>query len=160
MRMCGHAHHDDMLFLGREPKPSWDYPDLGDGGYVDREAYAFWAARDPLKRYARRLERRARVRTRSREHVLHRNPLGSPVGPHQGIRGDPSLAMPLLESGAIHRPVFAPVGEMQKVLVGHVRSVDPDEVSAKHLDPAPGGRERLLLEPLGIDPDKPAPLAR
>ena len=26
MRMCGHAHHDDMLYLGRDPHPSWDYP--------------------------------------------------------------------------------------------------------------------------------------
>src|SRR5688572_10957854 len=25
-RMCGHAHHDDMLYLGRDPHPSWDYP--------------------------------------------------------------------------------------------------------------------------------------
>ena len=24
MRMCGHAHHDDMLYLGRDPQPSWD----------------------------------------------------------------------------------------------------------------------------------------
>src|SRR5687768_9140662 len=24
MRMCGHAHHDDMLYLGKEPPISWD----------------------------------------------------------------------------------------------------------------------------------------
>ena len=28
MRMCGHAHHDDMLYLGKDPQPSWDYPPL------------------------------------------------------------------------------------------------------------------------------------
>ena len=28
MRMCGHAHHDDMLYLGKEPPPSWEYPPL------------------------------------------------------------------------------------------------------------------------------------
>src|SRR5439155_1327127 len=28
MRMCGHAHHDDMLYLGRDPQPSWEYPPL------------------------------------------------------------------------------------------------------------------------------------
>ena len=28
MRMCGHAHHDDMLYLGKEAQPSWDYPPL------------------------------------------------------------------------------------------------------------------------------------
>ena len=24
MRMCGHAHHDDMLYLGKDPQPSWE----------------------------------------------------------------------------------------------------------------------------------------
>ena len=56
MRMCGHAHHDDMLYLGRDMAPSWSYPDPLDSGYVDRARYAFWAARDPLARYAARLE--------------------------------------------------------------------------------------------------------
>ncbi|HWP98923.1 MAG TPA: thiamine pyrophosphate-dependent enzyme, partial [Vicinamibacterales bacterium] len=62
MRMCGHAHHDDMLYLGREPQPSWEYPPLGEGGYVDRELYAFWAARDPIVTYAARLEAEGLVR--------------------------------------------------------------------------------------------------
>jgi 2-oxoisovalerate dehydrogenase E1 component len=57
MRMCGHAHHDDMLYLGRDPGPSWEYPRLAEHGYVDREQYEFWAARDPLATYAGRLER-------------------------------------------------------------------------------------------------------
>src|SRR6185436_14401745 len=35
MRMCGHAHHDDMLFLGRDPQPSWSYAPLTDAGYAD-----------------------------------------------------------------------------------------------------------------------------
>ena len=26
MRMCGHAHHDDMLYHGKESPPSWEYP--------------------------------------------------------------------------------------------------------------------------------------
>jgi 2-oxoisovalerate dehydrogenase E1 component len=61
-RMCGHAHHDDMLYLGRDPHPSWDYPqigpvkDVGALGYVDRELYQYWAGRDPIQSYARRLE--------------------------------------------------------------------------------------------------------
>jgi 2-oxoisovalerate dehydrogenase E1 component len=55
MRMCGHAHHDDMLYLGRDPQPSWTYPAVSDQGYVDAEAYAFWSARDPITSYARRL---------------------------------------------------------------------------------------------------------
>jgi 2-oxoisovalerate dehydrogenase E1 component len=56
MRMCGHAHHDDMLYLGKEPPVSWDYPVLHDGGYATPELYEFWAKRDPLPRYARALE--------------------------------------------------------------------------------------------------------
>jgi 2-oxoisovalerate dehydrogenase E1 component len=61
MRMCGHAHHDDMLYLGKEPQPSWEYADLpADAGshtaYADRAAYAFWAAKDPIATYARTLE--------------------------------------------------------------------------------------------------------
>ena len=56
MRMCGHAHHDDMLYLGKDPQPSWTYPPLTDQGYVNAELYAFWAARDPLQTYAARLE--------------------------------------------------------------------------------------------------------
>jgi pyruvate/2-oxoglutarate/acetoin dehydrogenase E1 component/TPP-dependent pyruvate/acetoin dehydrogenase alpha subunit len=56
MRMCGHAHHDDMLYLGRDPHPSWDYPAPTEQGYVDRETYAYWAERDPIAAYAARLE--------------------------------------------------------------------------------------------------------
>jgi 2-oxoisovalerate dehydrogenase E1 component beta subunit len=56
MRMCGHAHHDDMLYLGRDPQVSWDYPPLTDQGYASPALYAFWSARDPLALYASRLE--------------------------------------------------------------------------------------------------------
>src|SRR6185295_1697680 len=52
MRMCGHAHHDDMLYLGKDPPCAWEYPPLGAGGYANREAYAFWSVRDPIARYA------------------------------------------------------------------------------------------------------------
>ena len=48
MRMCGHAHHDDMLYLGKDPQPSWSYPPLTEGGYADRASYEFWCARDPI----------------------------------------------------------------------------------------------------------------
>ena len=56
MRMCGHAHHDDMLYLGKDPQPSWEYPPLHNDGYANRELYDFWAKRDPLPRYAAKLE--------------------------------------------------------------------------------------------------------
>ncbi|HXG88895.1 MAG TPA: thiamine pyrophosphate-dependent enzyme [Vicinamibacterales bacterium] len=56
MRMCGHAHHDDMLYHGKEVQPSWEYPPLHDAGYADRDNYEFWSKRDPIARYAARLE--------------------------------------------------------------------------------------------------------
>jgi len=56
MRMSGHAHHDDMLFLGKEPPPSWEYPPLSKGAYADAALYEFWAQRDPIVIYANRLE--------------------------------------------------------------------------------------------------------
>jgi 2-oxoisovalerate dehydrogenase E1 component len=55
MRMCGHAHHDDMLYLGRDPQPSWTYPPMQEGGYVDRELYDYWCGRDPIATYAAKL---------------------------------------------------------------------------------------------------------
>jgi 2-oxoisovalerate dehydrogenase E1 component len=56
MRMCGHAHHDDMLYLGKDPQASWSYPPLTEGGYADRALYEFWCERDPIPTYATKLE--------------------------------------------------------------------------------------------------------
>jgi 2-oxoisovalerate dehydrogenase E1 component len=56
MRMCGHAHHDDMLYLGKDAPPSWEYQPLLETGYADRERYEFWSRRDPIPRYAAKLE--------------------------------------------------------------------------------------------------------
>jgi 2-oxoisovalerate dehydrogenase E1 component len=56
MRMCGHAHHDDMLYLGKDPQPSWSYPPLAESGYADRERYEFWCRKDPIPTYAAKLE--------------------------------------------------------------------------------------------------------
>jgi 2-oxoisovalerate dehydrogenase E1 component len=55
MRMCGHAHHDDMLYLGKEPGVSWTYAPLTDTGYAERETYEYWCERDPIKTYAAKL---------------------------------------------------------------------------------------------------------
>ena len=55
-RVCGHAHHDDMLYLGKDTAPGWTYPPLAAGGYADPDQFAFWSARDPIARYAARLE--------------------------------------------------------------------------------------------------------
>jgi 2-oxoisovalerate dehydrogenase E1 component len=56
MRMCGHAHHDDMLYLGKDPQPGWEYPPLHETGYANPDLYAFWSARDPIPAYAARLQ--------------------------------------------------------------------------------------------------------
>jgi 2-oxoisovalerate dehydrogenase E1 component len=56
MRMCGHAHHDDMLYLGKDPQPSWAYPPLAETGYADKERYEFWCRKDPIPTYAAKLE--------------------------------------------------------------------------------------------------------
>jgi len=54
MRLCGHAHHDDMLYLGRDPHTTWDVPPLPPDlpGYANRELYEYWAAKDPIALYA------------------------------------------------------------------------------------------------------------
>jgi 2-oxoisovalerate dehydrogenase E1 component len=56
MRMCGHAHHDDMLYLGRDAHPSWEYQVATEQGYVDRDLYAYWSCRDPIVTYSAKLE--------------------------------------------------------------------------------------------------------
>jgi 2-oxoisovalerate dehydrogenase E1 component len=72
MRMCGHAHHDDMLYHGKETTPGWDYPPLQESGYASRDLYAFWSKRDPIARYAARLEAE-RVITRRDLDAIKRN---------------------------------------------------------------------------------------
>ena len=61
MRMCGHAHHDDMLYLGKDPQASWEYPTLTAQGYADPDLYEFWRGRDPIATYARALEARGLI---------------------------------------------------------------------------------------------------
>ncbi|HUC42421.1 MAG TPA: thiamine pyrophosphate-dependent enzyme [Candidatus Sulfotelmatobacter sp.] len=68
MRMCGHAHHDDMLYLGKDPHPSWEYARPSGEGYADAALFEFWAKRDPIPTYAARLVR---------EGVIGRNDLES-----------------------------------------------------------------------------------
>ena len=55
LRMCGHAHHDDMLYLGKEPGTGWTYPAIAEGAYADRDLYRYWAGKDPIAIYAARL---------------------------------------------------------------------------------------------------------
>jgi 2-oxoisovalerate dehydrogenase E1 component len=55
MRMCGHAHHDDMLYLGKDPQAAWTYPPLLESGYANAELYDFWSRRDPIANYSAKL---------------------------------------------------------------------------------------------------------
>ena len=57
MRMSGHAHHDDMLYLGTDPTLDFELTPTPDKGYVDKVKYAQWVERDPLARLASRLKR-------------------------------------------------------------------------------------------------------
>lgn len=69
LRMCGHAHHDDMLYHGREPEIGRSYPPLPEGGYADPKAYRYWAGRDPIVTYARRLVREGVIGRREIEGI-------------------------------------------------------------------------------------------
>lgn len=56
MRMCGHAHHDDMLYWGVEPPLGLAYPKPNHKkGYMDAALYAQWAPKDPIATYAQKL---------------------------------------------------------------------------------------------------------
>ena len=55
MRMCGHAHHDDMVYLGYDPKPAMEYPPLKSKGYADQELYTKFQKKDPIYSYNERL---------------------------------------------------------------------------------------------------------
>ena len=65
MRMCGHAHHDDMLYLGKDPQPSWEYAPLTPQGYANPKLYEYWRERDPISTYAERLEELGIVKART-----------------------------------------------------------------------------------------------
>ncbi len=55
MRMCGHAHHDDMLYFGSEPQQFLKYVENPQAGYVDKKKYAYWSPKDPLQLYQQKL---------------------------------------------------------------------------------------------------------
>jgi 2-oxoisovalerate dehydrogenase E1 component len=71
MRMCGHAHHDDMLYLGKDPQQSWTYPPLTESGYADRERYEYWRPKDPIPSYAAKLQAEGVIETGDLERYQH-----------------------------------------------------------------------------------------
>lgn len=72
MRMCGHAHHDDMLYFGKEPDQFLEYvpPAKISGGYVDAQKYEFWYQKDPIKLYQQRLLAEGVLRAQELEQMI------------------------------------------------------------------------------------------
>jgi len=124
MRMCGHAHHDDMLYLGKEPPVSWDCAPVAEGAYVNREQYEFWAKRDPIAGYAATLLEEGLMRP----------------GDLDTFKRD-AEAMVDKEARAI---IDAPWPEPAQAGVG-VFADEPPRVHVEPLDPA--GRLRIDLNP-------------
>jgi 2-oxoisovalerate dehydrogenase E1 component len=159
MRMCGHAHHDDMLYLGKDPQPSWSYPPLTDGGYADRALYEFWFGRDPIATYAAKLEIDIEPLKREAEELVEREaravieaPWPEPSAAREGVYtesvGPASAGLGQVETG----PPFDPKGKtfLEAVMlgVGDALRNDPrafvygEDVGGKY------GNAFLLLRPL------------
>ena len=127
MRMCGHAHHDDMLYLGKDPQPSWDVSAARPSRATPTAScYEFWAARDPIpdvRRAARGRRRHRRGRSRRAQ------ARGRGARRSAGASGD---------RGAVARAGDAGVGvfadEPPRV---RVEVLDPDRAASRvELDPA------------------------
>src|SRR5438270_159427 len=164
MRMCGHAHHDDMLYLGKDPQPSWTYPPLADGGYADRALYEFWCGRDPITTYAAKLEVDIEPLKREAEELVEREaravidaPWPEPSAAREGVySGAPRSSAAAAEDGGPPRietgPTLDPKGKtfLEAVMlgVGDALRNDPrtfvygEDVGGKY------GNAFLLLRPL------------
>jgi 2-oxoisovalerate dehydrogenase E1 component len=120
MRICGHAHHDDMLYLGKEPPISWSYPPLTDAGYADRALYEFWSKRDPIATYGALLESEGLIR----DGELDRMKAEAEILVEQEARK--VIAAPWPEPEVVGRQVFA--GESPRV---KVEPLDPARRAAE-----------------------------
>lgn len=123
MRMCGHAHHDDMLYLGREVAPSWEYVAPTGQGYVDRRLYEYWYSRDPIATYAARLradgmvtdadvarfKRDAEALVEHEARTIIEAPWPAPQAAGVGVfaREPPRVRVEVLDPAVRHRPVPA-----------------------------------------------------
>ena len=116
MRMCGHAHHDDMLYLGKEPQSTWEYPPLTPQGYANPELYAFWKTRDPLVTYAQRL-------------------IGRGIIDAPGVEKMKKDAEAMVEQEA-RAVIDAPWPDAAKVTTGVFRDDPVDRTRKELLDPA------------------------
>lgn len=124
MRMCGHAHHDDMAYLGKDAPASWTYPPLTAQGYADPELHAYWSARDPIPTYAARLE-------------------------GEGLIGSDHLAALVLEAEALveeqaHAVIAAPWPE-PSIVGANVVAGEPPRARVEVLEP--GFRRSIDMDP-------------
>ncbi len=101
MRMCGHAHHDDMLYFGHEPDRFFEYPELKAGGYIDPDRYAYWSRKDPISTYEKQLIRE-RVLTKKQAEELR-----SEIEKEIEAAAQEVIAMPWPEATHGMDPVFS-----------------------------------------------------
>jgi 2-oxoisovalerate dehydrogenase E1 component len=157
MRMCGHAHHDDMLYLGKDPQPSWTYPPLTESGYANRELYDFWCARDPITTYAAKLGIDIEPLKREAEDLVEREartviqaPWPDPSAAHKGVFAD---AAPVTASLEVEEaPPFDAKGKtfLEAVMLGVGDALRADERVFVYGEDVGGkyGNAFLLLKPL------------
>ena len=157
MRMCGHAHHDDMLYLGKDPQASWGYPPLTEGGYADRALYDFWCRKDPIVTYAAKLGADIKPLIREAEDIVEREARAVIDGPwpeakaaREGVYSSPS-------PGAPRHPVgegwaFDPKGKtfLEAVMLGIGDALRSDSRVFVYGEDVGGkyGNAFLLLRPL------------
>ena len=161
MRMCGHAHHDDMLYLGKDPQPSWSYPPLADSGYADRALYDFWCGRDPIATYAAKLGIDVEPWKREAEEMVEREARAVIDAPwpdgklaREGVFGEP-LTPSLSPRGGERveqAPPFDPKGKtfLEAVMLGVGDALRNDPRTFVYGEDVGGsyGNAFLLLRPL------------
>jgi 2-oxoisovalerate dehydrogenase E1 component len=132
MRMCGHAHHDDMLYIGKEPQPSWDYPPLTPQGYADADLYEFWRKRDPIHVYAKQLES-AGVIKRGDLDRIKKDAEAAVEAEAQAV-----VAAPWPDAGTVTSGVIAPdPADRRRIEVLERNAAMPAEPPSLALDPGP-----------------------
>jgi len=160
MRMCGHAHHDDMLYLGKDAPGAWSYPPLTEPGYANETLYEFWSQRDPIPTYAAKLQidpeqlerwkREAEALVEREARAVIEAPWPDPALTREGVHAAPPPSA--TTTGESASPAFDPKGTtfLEAVMLG-VRDAlrrDPrvfvygEDVGGKY------GNAFLLLRPL------------
>jgi 2-oxoisovalerate dehydrogenase E1 component len=160
MRMCGHAHHDDMLYLGKDPQTGWEYAPLTEQGYADRDLYQYWSARDPIPAYARRLDalgligpddlerfkREAEAIVEAEARAVIDAPWPEPASAGTGVFAD--------EPPRAHVEVLDPAIRLAGASVGSAGSAAEMRAGADNVEPAPPfdpkGRTFLEAVMLGV----------